>query len=96
MVVSAALPGQGGGPAAGPGSGGEPRWARAIRESAPYVGIGSSLAFTLLLCLWAGHWADRKLGTEPLFFLVGGAFGLFAAFVQLYKAYRAFSGPKKR
>ena len=60
-------------------------WTRALREAAPYLGIGSSLAFTLLACLGLGYWLDVKLGTKPVFFLVGGAFGLFAAGYNFYK-----------
>jgi F0F1-type ATP synthase assembly protein I len=65
------------------GAGGD--WTRALREAAPYLGIGTSLAATILLALWAGYWIDGKLGTRPAFFLLGGAFGLLAAFWNLYK-----------
>ena len=58
---------------------------RALREAAPYLGIGSSLAFTILLSLGAGYWIDGKLGTRPLLMLLGGAFGLFAAGYHFYK-----------
>ena len=49
-----------------------------LRDSASYLGIGSSLAFTVLLCLWLGHWLDKKFGTEPRYMLVGA--GGVAAF----------------
>ncbi len=39
----------------------------------------------MLLGLGAGYWLDGKLGTKPWLFLVGGAFGMLAAFVQFYK-----------
>lgn len=60
-------------------------WTRVLREAAPYLGIGSSLAFTLLVCLGIGYWLDLKLGTEPACFLLGGVFGLFAAGYSFYK-----------
>jgi F0F1-type ATP synthase assembly protein I len=60
-------------------------WTRALREAAPYLGIGSSLAFTLLACLGIGYWLDSKLGTKPAGFLLGGVFGLFAAGYSFYK-----------
>jgi len=66
-------------------------WTRALREAAPYLGLGSSLAFTLLLSLGAGYWIDRRLGTQPIFFLAGAAFGLFAA---AYNFYRTVAGRK--
>jgi hypothetical protein len=60
-------------------------WVRALRDSAPYLGLGSSMALTLLLSLGAGYWVDGKLGTRPIFFLLGGAFGLLAAGYNFYK-----------
>jgi F0F1-type ATP synthase assembly protein I len=66
-----------------------------LRESAPYLGIGSSLAFTVLLCLWVGHSLDRKFGTEPRYFLVGAVIGVVAAFLHFVKMYRTMTGRKK-
>jgi F0F1-type ATP synthase assembly protein I len=60
-------------------------WTRALREAAPYLGIGSSAAITVLVSLWCGHALDRKLGTRPMLFLIGGVFGIVAAFWQVYK-----------
>jgi hypothetical protein len=60
-------------------------WTRVLREAAPYLGIGTSMAATLLLCLGGGYWLDGKLGTRPVFFLAGAAFGLFAAFYSFSK-----------
>lgn len=41
---------------------------------------------TVLVCLGGGYWLDRKLGTEPIFFLLGGGFGLFAGLYNFYKS----------
>lgn len=60
-------------------------WTRALREAAPYLGIGTSMAVTVLLCVGGGYWIDAKLGTKPVFFLLGAAFGLFAAFYNFIK-----------
>jgi F0F1-type ATP synthase assembly protein I len=60
-------------------------WTRALREAAPLLGLGSTLAASVLLGLGAGYWLDGKLGTKPWLFLLGGAFGMLAAFVQFYK-----------
>jgi F0F1-type ATP synthase assembly protein I len=66
-----------------------------LRESAPYLGIGSSLAFTVLLCLWVGHWLDKKFGTDPRYFLIGAVVGVAAAFLHLWQMYRTMTGGKK-
>jgi hypothetical protein len=55
------------------------------------VGLGSSLAGSLLVCIWGGRWLDRRLGTDPVFLLVGAGVGLLAAFYHFYKMYRTFT-----
>jgi hypothetical protein len=70
----------------GPGrrEGGAGDWTRALREAAPYLSIGTTLAVTVALGLGAGYWVDGKLGTRPLCFLLGGALGMLVAFWQVY------------
>jgi len=63
-------------------------WVRAVREAAPFLGIGTTLAGSVLLGLGAGYWLDGKLRTTPVFFLVGGALGMGAAFSYVYKLLR--------
>jgi F0F1-type ATP synthase assembly protein I len=60
-------------------------WTRVVQDAGPYLGLGIGLAVTVLLCLGAGYWLDGKLGTEPLFFLLGGLFGMAAAGYHFYK-----------
>lgn len=60
-------------------------WTRAVQDAGPYLGLGIGLAVTVLLCLGAGYWLDGKLSTEPLFFLLGGLFGMAAAGYHFYK-----------
>jgi len=60
-------------------------WGRALGEVAPYVGIGLTLAVTVLLGLGVGYWMDGRLGTRPLFFLLGGTAGLVAALVYFFR-----------
>jgi ATP synthase protein I len=60
-------------------------WTRALREAAPYLGIGTSLAVTVGLGVGIGYWLDKKFGTEPVLFLVGAGLGLVAAGVQFYR-----------
>ncbi len=70
-------------------------WQRALQDAGPWLGIGSSLAATVLISLWVGHFLDEKYGTEPRYFLVGAAFGLLAAFYHFYRMYKSLTGGKK-
>jgi F0F1-type ATP synthase assembly protein I len=49
------------------------------------MGIGASMAASVLAGLGVGYWLDGKLGTEPLFLLVGSALGILGAFLHLYR-----------
>jgi hypothetical protein len=60
-------------------------WTRAVQDAGPYLGLGIGLAVTVLLSLGAGYWLDGKLGTAPLFFLLGGVFGMAAAGYHFYR-----------
>jgi F0F1-type ATP synthase assembly protein I len=71
-------------------------WQRALKDSAPFLGIGSSLAATVLICVWGGHWLDERYGTAPRYFLIGAVLGLAAAFYHFYKMYKAMTGAGKR
>jgi F0F1-type ATP synthase assembly protein I len=51
-----------------------------------------TMLFSLLLPLLAGIWLDKKLGTEPLFILIGAVLGILAATVGVARmALRTFS-----
>ena len=62
------------------------------KDSISYLGLGSTLAVTLLLSLGAGYWFDKRFGTSPVFVLAGAAFGMFAVCYHLYKAYKSMAG----
>lgn len=64
------------------------------KDSVSYLGIGTGLAVTLLLAMGAGYWIDERFGTGPVFILAGAAFGMFAVFYHLYKAYKSTTGEK--
>jgi len=68
---------------------------RALREAAPYLGIGTSLAVTVLICLWIGHAVDRRFGSEPVGILVGAVVGLAGAALHFYQMYRVMTGRKR-
>jgi len=60
-------------------------WVRVVREAAPYLGIGSSLAVTVLVGFGLGHWADGRLGTAPWLLLLGGALGIGLGLWHFYR-----------
>jgi len=68
------------------------KWGTALRDSAPLIGIGSTLAGTVLLGLGVGYWLDRRLGTEPWFLFAGGVLGICVA---MYQFFRTVAGLRK-
>jgi ATP synthase protein I len=67
-------------------SGGDARdWTRALREAAPLLGLGTALAATVLAGVGGGYWLDGRLGTRPVFVLLGSVFGLGVAMYQFFK-----------
>jgi F0F1-type ATP synthase assembly protein I len=60
-------------------------WQRALREAAPFLGLGTSLALTILVPLAGGYWLDGRLGTAPLFLLAGAVLGMVAAAYHFLK-----------
>jgi ATP synthase protein I len=40
-----------------------------------YAGLGLQLAVSLLVFVWIGQWADRKLGTGGLLTILAALFG---------------------
>lgn len=65
--------------------GGSRGWSGVLRDAAPYLGLGTTLAGSVLLGLGAGYWLDSRLGTQPAFFLVGAVLGLLAAGLHFYR-----------
>jgi F0F1-type ATP synthase assembly protein I len=60
-------------------------WRLAVREAAPYMALGTTLAVDVGLGVGVGYWADRRYGTSPLFLLVGAGLGMALAGLYLYK-----------
>ncbi len=48
------------------------------REMGPLLGIGTSLAVSVLLGVLVGRWADGHWGRRPLFTILGAMLGLVA------------------
>lgn len=57
------------------------------------MGLGTTLAVTVLAGLGGGYWLDGRLGTRPVFLLIGGALGVGAA---LYQFFKTVAGLNKR
>ena len=49
------------------------------------LNLSWTMLFSLLIPLLAGIWLDKKLGTTPLFILVGAVLGILAATVCLIR-----------
>jgi len=49
-----------------------------------YTGYGLTFALSTLLFLLGGWWLDGKLGTMPLFLILGAFLGAGAGFYSLY------------
>lgn len=54
----------------------------------PMLGVGLQFAVTLLVCLFAGQWLDRKFGTTPWLLLAGMLVGSVVGFWSLVRAGR--------
>ena len=60
--------------------------AQAYRSVGPYLTLGIQLIITILVCVFAGQWADGKFDTSPLLTLIGGLIGIAAGFYHFFKA----------
>jgi F0F1-type ATP synthase assembly protein I len=52
---------------------------------ARYAGVGIQFAAAIILFLFAGQWLDRRLGTSPVFLILGVFVGAGAAFYSMYR-----------
>lgn len=56
-----------------------------LREVGPYIDLGMRFALTIILGVFGGMWLDGKIGTTPLFLILGFFLGATAGFWSLYK-----------
>ena len=54
--------------------------------------FGITLAVSVVLGYFAGHWLDERLNTSPIFTLIGVLLGLVAAVLNTVRLYRAVMG----
>jgi F0F1-type ATP synthase assembly protein I len=59
----------------------------------PLLGLGTTLAVTVLAGLGGGYWLDSRLHTRPVFLLLGGTLALAAG---LYYFFKTVAGQDKR
>lgn len=65
-------------------------------SAAAFAGHGIQLAISILICLYAGQWLDRKLGTDPLFLIVGVFVGAGAGIYSMIRALTAAQRERDR
>jgi F0F1-type ATP synthase assembly protein I len=58
---------------------------QALRKAAPYTNIGWIFVVMVLMGLFGGRWIDGKMGTDPLFTLLGAFLGIAAGFYNFFK-----------
>jgi F0F1-type ATP synthase assembly protein I len=56
-----------------------------MRATALALQFGTTIAFSLVIFLWGGIWLDRRLGTSPLFLLIGLVLAFMAIGYSLYE-----------
>jgi F0F1-type ATP synthase assembly protein I len=57
--------------------------------AAPLLGLGTTLAVTVLAGFGAGYWLDLRLGTRPILLLLGSGIGIAVA---MYHFVRSVTG----
>lgn len=56
------------------------------RDISPYLGLGVQLAASILVFLFLGRWVDGKLGTEPVFMIIGAFIGAAGGMISFIRA----------
>ncbi|GAB4173918.1 MAG: hypothetical protein Kow00108_08780 [Calditrichia bacterium] len=60
-----------------------------------YINIGMSIVAAMLFWIFLGYWLDKKMGTSPLFILIGIGFALLSVGYEIYKLVRMTEDGKK-
>jgi len=63
----------------------EPKQSQMLAAAGQYMGLGLTWALSVLLFLLGGYWLDGKVGTAPLFMILGAFLGGGAGFYSLYR-----------
>jgi ATP synthase protein I len=59
-------------------------------QAGQFMGLGLQFVLSLLLFLYVGQWVDGKLGTSPIFLILGVFVGASAAFYSMYRKLKTF------
>ncbi|MEX2109091.1 MAG: AtpZ/AtpI family protein [Gemmatimonadaceae bacterium] len=54
-------------------------------SGADFAGVGLQFAVAIIAFLFAGQWLDDRIGTKPVFTIVGVFLGAGAAFYNMYR-----------
>lgn len=57
--------------------------------AAQFMGLGLQFVLSILLFLYLGKWLDGKLGSSPVFLILGVFIGAGAAFYSMYRNLKA-------
>ena len=60
-----------------------------------YAGLGVQLAASVLLFVWVGQWADRKLGTGGLVTILAALLGFGGTMYWLIRSLTRKDGPEE-
>lgn len=67
-----------------------------IRGLAPYLGLGTQLAATMVLMFFVGWWLDEKLNSLPAFTLIFSLLGAGAGLYNFIKTVLELNKKNKR
>lgn len=67
------------------------KWQLAYR----LIGVGWFIGISILLGILGGSWLDGKLGTKPLFLILGVVLGVIVAFYGLYRMVAPLMGDRR-
>ena len=64
-------------------------WTSGLRDVGPLLGLGTTIAVTVLAGLGGGYWLDSRFDTRPGFLLLGGTLALAAGLYHFFKTIAA-------